>query len=198
MIFLTMIYIFSFFKEIGGTALGIACYRGLPEMTKLLLNKNANTEIGDGTHKFTPLHHVCKREYLTSETNESDINRKFIDEHNIFECLKHLVNHKADVNAKDGQNNSPIIYAAKNSLQSLKYLIENKADVNATDREGKTLLHIAAEFAQTDIVKYLLGTKVLDVNAKDKANNTPLHIVESEPETCKLLITAGNVLHTIF
>jgi ankyrin repeat protein len=171
----------------GGTAVGIACYRGLPEMTKLLLNKNANTEIGDGTHKFTPLHHVCKREHLTqSETNENDINHTLIEEQSFFECLKHLIENKADVNAKDGANNSPIIYAARNNLQSLKYLMENKADANATDGVGKTLLHIAAESGQNEILKYLLDNKIGDVNAR--YNGSPYRSFITELKFKKFIV----------
>jgi ankyrin repeat protein len=151
-------------------------------VTRILLDKEANTEVKDKTHKFTPLHHVCKRKL---ETNENNTVRRF------YECLIHLINSQADVNAKDGQNNSPIIYAAENSLQSFKYLIEHNADVNARNEEGKTLLHIAAEWGQTEIARYLIEEKIGDINARDNAKDTPLHY--SGIETCEMLISAGIV-----
>ncbi len=105
-------------------------------MTKIILDKNADTEIRDGGNfKFTPLHHVCKAGHLNEENeNENNQNLTLNEEQNFFDCFKYLIDHKADVNARDGV--------------------------------GKTLLHIAAESGQTKILEYLLDNKVGDVNAR--------------------------------
>ena len=53
----------------------------------------------------------------------------------------------ADINAKDGQGNTVLHYAAmkSNDTDILKYLIANGADVNSTTEFGETAYELAQE-----------------------------------------------------
>ena len=67
--------------------------------------------------------------------------------------------------------------AAEGRLQDLKSLIaENSALLKAVDERGKTLLHVAAECGQGEVVQYLNDVGSLSIDVKDNAGNTPLHL----------------------
>ncbi|KAG6599729.1 Serine/threonine protein kinase [Phytophthora cinnamomi] len=58
-------------------------------------------------------------------------------------------------------------------LDTVRYLMES-GDANATDEQGKTLLMIAAQCSQMDVVRFLVD-RGADLNAVDNLNNsTPL------------------------
>ena len=55
------------------------------------------------------------------------------------------LNLKAEVNAKDGNGQTPLHVAARNnSLEVAELLISSGAEVNAKDNRGETPLHLAA------------------------------------------------------
>ncbi len=54
-------------------------------------------------------------------------------------------------------------------------LINHNADVNATDRTGKTSLHLAAKFCNTEIAEALVKAKA-DPNRRDAKGRTALAI----------------------
>ena len=63
---------------------------------------------------------------------------------------KHLIEHQADVNAKDIDGRTPLYYAAKKgAVECLKVLIKSMADVNAADLDGKAPLYYASETRAT-------------------------------------------------
>lgn len=65
-------------------------------------------------------------------------------------------------------------------------------DINATDEEGNTVLHIAAEINDCELISYFLF-KGADTEIKNKAGKTPLHVaIENDSyEAARDLATAG-------
>ncbi len=69
---------------------------------------------------------------------------------------------------------------------AIKMMEANPQLIEQTDGNQQTPLHIAAHYAEADVVRWLLS-KGADVNARAYNRFTPLHLTE-EPEIAKLLI----------
>ena len=84
--------------------------------------------------------------------------------------------------------------AAQGKLQELQCLIEEDFQVLTTvDGLGKTLLHVAAECGQGEVVQYLNDVGSLSIDNKDKAGNTPLHlaVLNNHVGIADLLLSLG-------
>ena len=123
-----------------------------PDRMDVLLTHGADLNIQSNTHARTPLHHITG----TGST----------------ELIQRLVDHGADVNARDFQGQTPL-YRALNEPDTMRFLIELGADINTTDNAGDTVLHAAAR-RNSDALAYLLKLGA-DVNRRDTLGNTPLH-----------------------
>jgi ankyrin repeat protein len=88
-----------------------------------------------------------------------------------------LLSNKADVNAKDKEDITPLHLAGYKAMVEL--LLANKAQVNARSATDMTPLHVAARAGKKDAVELLLANKA-DINAKDNNGDTPLHMVADE------------------
>ncbi|MBO7081692.1 MAG: ankyrin repeat domain-containing protein [Neisseriaceae bacterium] len=107
--------------------------------------------------------------------------------HDNPEIAKILIDHGADIEAKDNSNDTPVIEAAWGGRPNLtKLLIEKGAKVNAQSANGKTPLHWASENlpngspsitaeGRLAVVQILLENKA-NVNAKDSQGYTPLDL----------------------
>lgn len=96
----------------------------------------------------------------------------------VFEIIKYLVDHGADVNI-----NSPLMEACKIkdyenkayadiNLNIIQYLIDKGADVNHCDHQGKNILMYATKaYNSFELVKLLIESGA-DVNHKDDFGNT--------------------------
>jgi len=81
-----------------------------------------------------------------------------------------LVEHKADVNARNIQQQTPLhVVAANNSLNSLHSLLAFIDDINITDSAGRTALHHAAYSGHTQVS--LLFTAAANVFASNSYFN---------------------------
>jgi ankyrin repeat protein len=214
-------------REVGGcTALMLASERGYTDIVKLLLEHtddttyiNAKTKawyycrpkIREGycTYRYTALRKaeingykdvvdLLKKAGAKRDDNE-DINKTLlamaIDADT--KGVRYLIDEGADVNAKDDNGKTVLMFAAEmGSSDLIEYLIENKADVNAMDNDGNTALLGAVQgfsLYQTCIVKMLIDYGA-DVNAKNHSGDTAL--IEAvrtsrHTEVVKLLITHG-------
>ena len=114
--------------------------------------------------------------------------------------LKHLIKHKADVNALDREKRAPLHWAVgKNALPCVQELIGAKADVNVKDWSAHSPLHWAMPLDAVESVSALLkaGAKV---DAVDRDRRTPLHWAsEKTAERCMraLLEEGGAEVDTV-
>lgn len=58
----------------------------------------------------------------------------------------------------------------------VRKLIQSGAEINKTDPTGKSILHHAVLRKHVQILKFLLGIKMVKLNLQDKVGNTALHI----------------------
>jgi ankyrin repeat protein len=101
------------------------------------------------------------------------------------ETVRALLNHSANVDARDRYNQTPLHLAASIGFTEIVIDLLNKgADVNATanyddDSNGTlpsiTALHLAAKNGHAEIVRALLNRSA-NVDARNKYNQTALHL----------------------
>ena len=103
----------------------------------------------------------------------------------------------ADVNAADGNGETPLTTAACNSVSgyvdAIRALITAGANVNVRTEAGKAALMRASENGGIDAVRALIAAGA-DVNAKDGLSWTPLHFAVSRapnPQVIRALLNAG-------
>jgi len=89
--------------------------------------------------------------------------------------IKRHLQKGADVNIKDDNDWTPLLYSAFYGKQDVvKFLISKGADVNVTSRNtGWTPLHVAADKGHLEVVKILVSAGA-NVNAKDILGMTPI------------------------
>jgi ankyrin repeat protein len=108
---------------------------------------------------------------------------------NSNEIMKVLLEHNADVNARNGEGQTALHFViirsrlgrdSKNmeiieaeTKEAIGLLLAHGADVNAKDALGATALHHAAGRRNLEFTKLLLANKA-DINARDKDGRTPL------------------------
>ena len=110
-----------------------------------------------------------------------------------LEMFQVLLDYKADVNARNAGNFSPIhqlplgsqsLDVHHHSPQMLvdiaRLLLEHGADLNAQSTIGWTPLHEAAEFGQVEVARVFLE-RGANVGAEDEDGETPLHIGSHGP-----------------
>ncbi len=87
------------------------------------------------------------------------------------EAIKQLVLKGADVNARDGNRQTPLMFASFfGKHEACQTLIDLQADVNAKDIQGETALFLATT---SKVVEVLIKAKA-DINAQDTRGRTPL------------------------
>lgn len=101
-----------------------------------------------------------------------------------------LIQYGAEVNAKNGQGETPLILARSRPMVEL--LVVSGADLYATDEFGKTKLHQAAQYDDHSILEYLLSIG-MDVDLPTSHGMTPLFMAISieNIEAADLLLAHG-------
>ena len=158
------------------TALMLACRRGKANAVNALLRAGAVTTVRD-KHGYTWLH--CAVNYIYSK-----------------EVLQLIINHNADVNAKDNQNCSALMLAsAKGHKGAIDVLQAAEADPTVTDADGNTWLHYAVYGNCGKEVLLEIIDHGHDVNTTNKDNVTVLmvacHNCMENTDAINVLLEAG-------
>lgn len=88
----------------------------------------------------------------------------------------------ADVNALDGEGETPLLVASRYVRVSepiIHLLLDRGADVKGADLNGQTVLHRSVNGGSTELIGRLIKLGVM-VDSKDKDGNTPLSYAVSE------------------
>jgi ankyrin repeat protein len=92
------------------------------------------------------------------------------------ECIEVLLEAKAQVQAKDIDDWTPLHYATRfNRIGAMELLIQAQADVNAMDTIGWTPGHTACRNGLGNALEILLRHNV-DISVCSKSNETLMHI----------------------
>ena len=109
------------------------------------------------------------------------------------ECLRVLLQYKANVNEQSKAGKTALIYSCVNgNVESVKVLIEYNASVNTQSFYGNTALNYAAYYGRLEIVKLLLDAKA-DVDTANNDGKTALMNASSRgyKEIVDLLLAAN-------
>ena len=183
-------------------------YGGLDEMVKLLLENNARTDVQIPVYSFDfnqnrgrairpPAGYQFKGvENVTPLTMAVMSGQQ--------EVVRLLIEHRADVNAKDTAGESPLILAAatdygngaggetRDRLAIAELLLAGGADVNAQDNEYASALSLAVNNNSPAMVKLILAHQP-KVDILDKDGCTPLQrtLQQQRADIAAMLLDAG-------
>ena len=106
------------------------------------------------------------------------------DEVGSKEALQFIIDHGADVNAKNKQNRTALMLASKKgNIDGINVLLKAGANQAIVDVDGNTWLHYAAgEFGSKETLQVIIDHGA-DVNAKNKQNITALMLASWKRNT---------------
>ncbi len=178
----------------GETALILAAKEGRTNAIKLLIENSADVHAKDKDGHTALYWARVSHGYWGNKINQ-EMAIKLLQEAmqpilaaaetGNLDKIKSLLAQGSDVNARDWNGRTVLMYAAKNSqLDAINLLIENGADVNAKDEKGYTALMIAVMDGGEEVVKHLIN-RGADVHARlsDYPYKTALKIAEENGYT---------------
>ncbi|KAK4243163.1 ankyrin repeat-containing domain protein [Corynascus novoguineensis] len=182
--------------DTGKTPLWCAAKNGHKMVVKMLLDTgkvDVNPKDKDGR---TPLSWVAKNGHEAVVKMLLDTGKATIIRHEaVVQML--LDRGKVDVNPKDNDGWTPLLWAAMNGHEVVVQMLldTGKVDVNSKDKDGQTPLSLAARNGYEVVVKMLLDTGKVDVNLKDKIGRTPLSWAawRRHEAVVKMLLDTGKV-----
>lgn len=111
-----------------------------------------------------------------AETGNGKTALHFAASENQLKIAKLLVEHQANVNARDYRGFTPLHWAAfKGHMDMAAFLLQHKAEINATNLHGLTPLHLATQYGHEDVISFLLDSGA-NLNARTyDLGMTPIH-----------------------
>ena len=142
----------------NNTPLNVAALHGKADVTLSLISEFGCDPHVRGRFGRTVLHHACQGGSVS-----------------LVQTLM-TREHKADTNARDNDNNTPLHVAAfsRKADVAVSLISEFGCDPNVRGQFGKTALHFACQGGSIDLVCYLLP--VVSLLNTDNHGDTPLHV----------------------
>ncbi|MFP3020595.1 MAG: ankyrin repeat domain-containing protein [Wolbachia sp.] len=166
------------------------------DVVKFLVGAGANLGATSDYGK-TPLDIAIDKKHVNVEQylRQVQLDKKLllaVRSHELNE-VKNLISQGASLEAKDGDDNTPLHWASWNSyLDIVEYLIKSDANLEAKNRYGRTPLLNASWNGHLDVVKYLVENGA-NLEAKDYNGKTPLYRASliGHLDVVKYLISKG-------
>jgi ankyrin repeat protein len=194
--------------------LHLACESGNAEIVKVLFLNGADPNITDNKG-VTPLHVAAKEGFIDIaevllQYENADINVVDLDlmtplhyaaRHNKLEMMKFLLRKGADIQSQDRDSHTPLLKSVVyGNLPITDLLIKEGANPDDVDREGKSMVFIAAQENQSEILDCLISGVHEDlgrelVNTTDGTQNAPLHVAceKGNIESVKILLSCDRI-----
>ena len=167
--------------NVGNTSLHLACNSKSLDIIRLLLEKRCSTNICNKKGKTTQNIPVNENGdcllHLACQWDDVDIVRYLITDE------------RCDLNIQNVYLNTPLHIACYlKALVIIRLLLEKRCSTEISNKIGETaydiplnengdcLLHLACQWDDVDIVRYLITDERCDVNIQNTHLNTPLHI----------------------
>ncbi|CAF1060394.1 unnamed protein product [Rotaria sp. Silwood1] len=157
----------------GNTPLHLIAKDDNVRMCKLLMKYTQLDLTATNRMGKTPLHLACANE-------KANVAAIFINKMNIEQ-----------INLIDIQGRTPLHECVDNMNGVLaRYLIRHGADENAKDVRGNTVLHLAAEKGNIELIRTLIKSSNVDINQVNIDGQSPLSlgILYNHDEVCKVLL----------
>eukprot|EP00039_Didymoeca_costata_P031501 m.35064 g.35064 ORF g.35064 m.35064 type:complete len:642 (+) comp8821_c0_seq2:290-2215(+) len=140
----------------GNTLIALAVRYGHQHIVEYLLLRGVTVDIPNKDN-CTPLHVACML-------------------HQRPDMAMSLIGGGADVNARDNEGNTPLMYAAgQGSTEVVVLLLQKGALVDEQSRHGMTALMLGAMNGHERVVNILLSLPEINTKAQDSGGRTALH-----------------------
>jgi len=167
-------------------------------MMAYLIKNGANVQI-KGEDDITPLHFIAKykkKRHTDGAEEDDDGSDDELPAEESMSCLHLLVEHGAQLNAKDAMGLTPLHHACTRGNTSVVRELVNCEGIGLeiTDNQGMSPLHLACLYGHLKIVSILVDNGA-NLRCKDKDATTPLHLVcaEGTLDIAKLLLEKSDL-----
>ncbi|XP_012253051.2 ankyrin repeat domain-containing protein 16-like [Athalia rosae] len=148
----------------GWTPLLVACRTGNVETVKNILKYSPESINVESKNGRRPLHVAA-----------------FHGNKNVMEILLSL--DPGQINCKDSSGATPLFESIKSGDSSaFEYLIKSSADFKTKDNVGQTILHLAAQSGNIQVIRFILENKLVDVNCEASLGITPIMLAEKNKQ----------------
>ncbi|XP_048258104.1 fibronectin type 3 and ankyrin repeat domains protein 1-like [Haliotis rufescens] len=128
-----------------------------------------------------------------------------------LEEMKRLLTLNVDVNCRDSNSRTPVMWAAGfGHGEVVELLVRKGADVSLVDEGGSSILHFACYAGDMEMVKFVLSLNVLDIESRGALSRTPVMYAArwGHRDVLELLVSIGadvslvdddgdNILHLV-
>ena len=195
-------------KEVSTTPLIQAALNGHADAIRVLISRGAEVNKPEPSDGNTALHaaaqegHLLVIELLMSKGARHDVRSNYgrtpLFQAAFKEAAICLLDHGADVNAKDNLRFTPLMLAAQEGhLPLVDLLVLRGADLDLANNEGATPLIKAAQNGRLEVIKFLVEkVAVVDQPANDGGTALDHASLDGHLDVVQFLLSAGaNINH---
>ncbi|XP_046572745.1 putative ankyrin repeat protein RF_0381 [Haliotis rubra] len=136
-----------------------------------------HVNIGDAWKPVLEEMYVSKAGKITNQRYQIHLNTKLVHacvDGNINRVKCILFDGRAEINVRGPQRKTPVMIAAEKAhIDMFGFLVRKGADLSVVDAESNTVLHLACEGGNLDIIETVLVQDTVDINSLGGQDRTP-------------------------